>query len=136
MNATEPAWRSEDNFLYSIMWVPGIKLACTPDISEYYIYSFLFSLEGNFQHVAIERVKLAVTSGAAPVLYSQSHQAILGKSLWTELRSLSSLGQQGIMGEGILATRHSPKGTIQVGTVDEAELGICPIQLLLLQVNG
>lgn len=31
---------------------------------------------------------------------------------------------------------HSPEGAIQVGTVDEAELGISPVQLLLLQVDG
>lgn len=29
-----------------------------------------------------------------------------------------------------------PEGAVQVGTVDEAELGVGPVQLLLLQVNG
>lgn len=30
----------------------------------------------------------------------------------------------------------SPEGTIQVGSVDEAEFGISPVKLLLLQVDG
>lgn len=37
---------------------------------------------------------------------------------------------------GPTAGRHLPERTIQVGTVDKAELGVGPVELLLLQVDG
>lgn len=38
--------------------------------------------------------------------------------------------------QGCRAGRHLPERAIQVGTVDEAELGVGPVELLLLQVDG
>lgn len=58
-----------------------------------------------------------------------------GENLRPELRSPNSQGKTEIVGRG-LSHRHSPEGAVQVGTVDEAELGISPVQLLLLQING
>lgn len=46
--------------------------------------------------------------------------------------ALGAAGGQG----GSQPGSHSPERAVQVGAVDEAELGVSPVQLLLLQVDG